>query len=106
MTDWDLTTRDAARARRNRQYHQVCPITYGAHRGPTNEALDRTKANGSANRPRHCGCQACLYGFTHIGQVVELAPSTLTLTLPGDVQPARTDLMDMFDSLDARWSTE
>lgn len=110
MTDWDLTTRDAPRARRNRQYHQVCPITYGQRRGPTNEALDRARSHVTIV-PKHCGCQACVHGFTHIAQVVPVADiepgRTLTLALPADAQQYQApDLTDMFDSLEARWVTE
>lgn len=41
----------------------------GAHRGPYNKPLDKSRRNGTPYLPRHCDCEACRYGFTHIAQV-------------------------------------
>lgn len=39
------------------------------HRDPKNEPLDKSRAHGTPYQPKHCGCQACVHGFTHISGV-------------------------------------
>lgn len=40
-------------------------------RGIYNRPLDKAKSHGTPYQPRHCGCQACSHGFTHVATVGE-----------------------------------
>lgn len=38
--------------------------------GPISHVLNVSRRNGTPHQPKHCGCQSCTYGFTHVAQVI------------------------------------
>lgn len=72
MTDWDLTTRGARRVaapvKTVRSFY--APKHSHDSRSSMTHALNVARRNGTPYQPRHCGCRSCVYGFTHVAQVV------------------------------------